>query len=173
VRAVDEATEAAMAEAAAERLAAAGYERYEISSWARPGFASRHNTSYWDGSDYLGVGAGAHSFAAHPTPGRRWANVRSPAQWQAAVAASGSGSAEEEQLTPAQARGEFVLTGLRRIAGVDLVEFERRFAIPLPACFPHVVELCAEGLVEQCTGRRLRLTARGLLFADAVAATFV
>ncbi|HLK12865.1 MAG TPA: radical SAM family heme chaperone HemW [Candidatus Binatia bacterium] len=173
VRTVDEATEAAMAEAAAATLAAAGYERYEISSWARPGFASRHNASYWDGSDYLGVGAGAHSFAAAPAPGRRWANRRLPAEWRAAVAARGSGVAEEERLTAAQARGEFVLTGLRRIVGVDLVEFERRFVHPLAAVFPHVARLRADGLVEESAGRHLRLTARGLLFADSVAATFV
>src|SRR5439155_1715088 len=72
LRAVDEDGEAAMAEAALERLAAAGYARYEVSSFARPGFASRHNTSYWDGSDYLGLGPGAHSFSAEPAPGRRW-----------------------------------------------------------------------------------------------------
>jgi oxygen-independent coproporphyrinogen-3 oxidase len=172
VRPVDEESEAAMAEAAVATLAAAGYERYEISSWARPGFASRHNTSYWDGTDYLGVGAGAHSFAAHPLPGRRWVNVRAPAPWQAAVMAGGSGIAQEERLTPAQARGEFVLAGLRRIAGIDLVEFERRFARPLAACFPQLAALRAAGLVED-TGHRLRLTARGLLFADTVAATFV
>src|SRR5439155_44210 len=74
LRPVDEDGEAAMAERTVERLAAAGYERYEISSFTRPGFASRHNTSYWDGSDYLGLGAGAHSFSAEPAPGRRWAN---------------------------------------------------------------------------------------------------
>jgi oxygen-independent coproporphyrinogen-3 oxidase len=169
---VDEESEAAMAETTAAALAAAGYERYEISSWARPGFASRHNTSYWDGSDYLGVGAGAHSFAAHPVPGCRWVNLRRPAEWQAAVWARGSGVAHEEQLTPAKARGEFVLAGLRRLAGVDLLEFERRFASPLAACFPQLAALRADGLVED-TGRRLRLTARGLLFADTVAATFV
>ena len=60
-----------MAETAVAVLADAGLARYEISSWARPGFESCHNQSYWDGSDYLGVGAGAHSFHRDPAPGRR------------------------------------------------------------------------------------------------------
>src|SRR6185295_8156647 len=75
----DDDLEASMAEAAAAALDAAGYARYEISSWAQPGFASRHNQSYWDGSDYLGLGAGAHSYSHIPAPGARWSNVRLPA----------------------------------------------------------------------------------------------
>src|SRR5262249_54154039 len=75
---IDEDTEATMAAITASTLEAAGYARYEISSWARPGFQSRHNIHYWDGSDYLGLGAGAHSYSAAPAPGRRWANERNP-----------------------------------------------------------------------------------------------
>lgn len=169
--AVDEDAEAAMADAADERLTAAGYGRYEISSWARPGFASRHNTSYWDGSDYLGVGPGAHSFVAVPTPQRSVA-VRDPDAWRAAVERTGSGVGECERLTPAIARAEFVITGLRRVAGADADEFVRRFGLPLDAAFPHVVQLVADGLVEAADGR-LRLTPAGRRFADSVWATFL
>jgi oxygen-independent coproporphyrinogen-3 oxidase len=156
----------------AERLPAAGLARYEISSWARRGRESRHNRSYWAGTDYLGLGAGAHSYAAEPFPGRRWRNVRLPAEWRAAVASRGTAIAEEERLTDAQARGEFCFTGLRQTAGVDAAAFARRFGVTLDTAFPHVTRLAAEGLVER-DGERLRLTPRGLLFADSVAATFV
>ncbi len=169
--AVDEDTEAAMADAADGRLTAAGYERYEISSWARPGFASRHNTSYWDGSDYLGVGPGAHSFVAEPTP-QRLVDVRDPDAWRAAVERTGSGVGECEPLTPPIARAEFVITGLRRVAGADAAEFVRRFGVPLDAAFPHVAQLVADGLVEAADGR-LRLTPAGRRFADSVWATFL
>ena len=164
--------EAAMAERTVERLAAAGYERYEISSFARPGFAARHNTSYWDGSDYLGLGAGAHSFSAEPAPGRRWANERRPERYLAAMRERGTAVATEERLSPAQARGEFCFTGLRQAAGVDLVRFRRRFGVALRTAFPHVERLIADGLVE-ASGDRVRLTARGFRYADTVAASFV
>jgi len=169
---VDDDDEAAMAACVAERLAAAGLARYEISSWARPGRESRHNTSYWDGTDYLGLGAGAHSYAADPPPGRRWRNVRPPAAWRAAVAARGTAVAAEERLTEAQARAEFCFTGLRRTVGIDVAAFARRFGVPVESAFPHVARLADDGLVERA-GERLRLTARGLLFHDSVAATFV
>jgi len=172
LRAVEEDGEAAMAEAALERLAAAGYARYEVSSFARPGFASRHNTSYWDGSDYLGLGAGAHSFSAEPAPGRRWANERRPERYLAAMRERGTAVATEERLSPAQARGEFCFTGLRQAAGVDLERFRRRFGVALDAAFPHLERLIADGLVE-VSGGRVRLTARGFRFADSVAASFV
>jgi oxygen-independent coproporphyrinogen-3 oxidase len=161
-----------MAERGAEWLAGAGLRRYEISSWARPGFESQHNSAYWDGSDYLGVGPSAHSFNGAPPPGVRRVNERLPARWSAAVAAAGTAVASEEHLEAAQARAEFCFTGLRRTVGIDVEEFRRRFGTALPAAFPHVGGLVADGLLET-VGDRLRLTPRGLRFADTVAATFL
>ena len=169
---VGEDDEAAMAEAAGDALEAAGLARYEISSWARPGYESRHNLAYWDGSDYLGIGAGAHSFAATPAPGWRFANERLPARYVAAVAATGTAVASEERLTEAQARAEFCFTGLRQVAGIDTAAFRQRFGCDVEAAFPHGARLVADDLVQR-TGGRLRLTARGLRFADTVAARFL
>jgi oxygen-independent coproporphyrinogen-3 oxidase len=171
VTAVDDDLEAAMAEAAGTTLGDAGYARYEISSWARPGFASRHNQSYWDGSDYLGLGAGAHSFAAGP-PARRWANHRPPEAYRAAVASPGTAVAQEERLSAAQAEIDAVITGLRRLAGVDAAGFAARFGRPLEVAFPQLARLVEDGLLERA-GERVRLTSRGLAFADSVAASFV
>ena len=172
LRPVDEDTEATMAATAAATLEAAGYGRYEISSWARPGFASRHNVHYWDGSDYLGLGAGAHSYTATPAPGRRWANERHPDRYRAAIETGGTAVAVEEVLTEPQARADFVITGLRRMAGVDTRAFDGRFATPLESAFPHIARLIDEALLER-TPTHLRLTPRGLLFADTVSATFL
>ena len=169
---VAEDDEAAMAEVVIDALEAAGLARYEISSFARPGWESRHNLAYWDGSDYLGVGAGAHSFAATPAPGRRFANERLPARYVAAVAATGTAVASDERLTETQARAEFCFTGLRQVAGIDTAAFRARFGCDLDAAFPHVARLVADDLLERAGGR-LRLTPRGLRFADTVAAKFL
>src|SRR2546427_13245372 len=80
--------------------------------------------------------------------------------------------ASEERLTEAQARAEFCFCGLRQTAGVDLDAFHRRFGIPLEDAFAHVAGLIADGLAERAAAR-LRLTGRGLRYADSVAATFV
>jgi oxygen-independent coproporphyrinogen-3 oxidase len=172
VQAIDEDDEAAMALAVDTRLCEAGYRRYEISSWARPGFASRHNARYWEGSEYLGVGAGAHSFAHLPLPGRRWVNARLPDEYVTAVGTNGTAIATEEHLTEAQARAEFCFCGLRQTAGIDVAAFAARFGVALDTAFPHLSRLLDEGLVEHAGGR-VRLTARGLTHADGVAATFV
>jgi oxygen-independent coproporphyrinogen-3 oxidase len=169
--AVDDDVENAMADLVAQRLAGAGFQRYEISSWARPGFASRHNTHYWDGSDYLGIGPGAHSFHAGPVA-RRWWNVRRPHRWRSAVAERGISVDGEERLSDAQARSDFVITGLRRIGGVDVSEFERRFAVAVRAAFPQLAHLERDDLVV-LSATTLRLTARGLRFADTVGAFLV
>src|SRR5262249_18615417 len=136
------------------------------------GRESRHNLGYWDGSDYLGVGAGAHSFAAAPAPGRRWVNERLPARYLAAVAEDGTAVASEEQLSDAQARAGVVFPGLRRLARIDADAFADRFGHALDAAFPQLADLARAGLVEHA-GRQVRLTARGLAFADDVAARLV
>lgn len=173
LRPVDEDTEATMADRIADRLAAAGLLQYEIASWARPGFESRHNTAYWDGSDYLGFGPAAHSFCAMPLPGRRWANLRDPRAWRAAVAGGGSGVGTEEPLSLETARADFVWTGLRRVRdGVDTRAFRARFGLTVEDAVPRVAALVQDGLLERHE-ERLRLTARGRRLADAVAAALL
>jgi oxygen-independent coproporphyrinogen-3 oxidase len=169
---IGEDDEAAMAEAAVAVLEAAGLARYEISSFARPGFEALHNQSYWDGSDYLGVGAGAHSFSREPAPGRRTMNERRPDRYLAAVREGGTAVAHEARLSEPQARAEFCFTGLRRTAGIDAAAFRRRFRTELATAFPQIETLVAEGLLEAADGR-IRLTPRGLRYADTVSATFV
>lgn len=107
---------------AGEVLGAAGYERYEVSNWARPGHASRHNVLYWSAGDYLGFGAGAHGHVA----GRRSWAVRLPRHYTDAV---GSGEVEEghEVLTPGERVGEALALGLRLASGIEVAGFTTRF----------------------------------------------
>jgi oxygen-independent coproporphyrinogen III oxidase len=169
---VPEDDELAMMDRLAECTAAAGFERYEISSWARGGAASRHNQAYWDGSDYLGLGPGAHSYCHAPTPGVRFVNERLPDPYRAIVAQGRTAVSGVEQLTIAQARADFVIAGLRRIVGVDGAAFSARFDATLEQAFPQIVRLIGDGLLEWA-GSRLRLSAQGLLFADTVSAALI
>jgi coproporphyrinogen III oxidase-like Fe-S oxidoreductase len=98
--------------------------------------------------------------------------VRRPHRWRTAVGEHGIAVDGEERLSVAQARSDFVITGLRRIAGVDVGEFERRFAIAVRAAFPQLTHLERDDLVV-LSGTTLRLTARGLRFADTVGACLV
>lgn len=151
-------------------LAAGGYEPYEISSFARPGYRSRHNRNYWNGTDYLGLGAGAHSYVAEGW-GRRWVNIRNPKQYSMAVVRAGSARAESETLTREQAMTEAVFLALRQAEGLDSAAFARRFGEEVVTSFPAVADLRREGLLET-TAAGFRLTPRGLLLADTVFALF-
>jgi len=176
-RASDE-LEATMFEAVHAHLAAAGYAQYEISNHARPGRAARHNQAYWRGGPYLGLGAGAHSFAPGAAPmapeardGVRWQNLREPGRYIAAVRDDGQAVDEHESLTRSQAMGEFCWLGLREARGISAGEFLARFGRDLAEVFPHVDGLRRDGLVEDRAGR-LALSSRGLLVADSVFASF-
>ena len=158
-----------------ERLAAAGYEQYEISNWARPGRACRHNLVYWRAEPYLGVGAGAHSFFA----GQRLANVDSPQRYVELVNAShaeraATGRGTLQQIaggeTPGEAtlRSDALILGLRLLEGVAPEAFAERFGMTLEAAIgPAIERHLATGLLEWGEGR-LRLSERGLLLANEV-----
>ncbi len=96
-------------------LANAGFEHYEISNFAKPGFRSRHNSSYWQGKHYLGIGPSAHSFNGHS---RQW-NLANNAEYLLAID-SGRVPFELEVLTPAQQLNEYLMTTLRTIEGISL-----------------------------------------------------
>lgn len=145
--------QADMYELACLLLAEAGYEHYEISNWARPGYRCLHNVGYWNGRPYLGLGAGAHSYR----DGRRWWNLRPPQQYMASVTRGERPVGGEEQLTDEQRRTERLLLGLRVADGIpaEWVDDVR------------VEPFLQEGLA-QLTNGRLALTERGLFLANEV-----
>lgn len=152
-----------------ERLAAAGYEHYEISNFAQPGHRSRHNLLYWTHADYLGLGIGAHSH----WQGRRWANTTRLAVYCAAGDGPARMAAQEPE-DPARERSEGAFLGLRLLDGLDEAEYERRYGVPLRAAFPGAVErLIARGLLEEAAPGRLRLTPTAVPIANLVFAEFV
>jgi len=102
-----------------EATAAAGYEQYEISNFAWPGRYARHNSSYWSGEAYLGIGPSAHSYDGHS---RQW-NVANNAKYLRALSGTKLEATqlyEREELQPSDRYNEYVMTGLRTIWGVEL-----------------------------------------------------
>ncbi len=177
LRLPDEDLVAAMHERIENRLTAAGYERYEISSYARPGFAAVHNRRYWERRPVLGLGVGAVSSDpadAEAPFGRRRANTRDLHVYLQRVAAGASPeAAPPEVLDAATARGEAAFLALREARGLDASAFEREFGRPPRGFWRGAIDsLLAEGLLCEEAGH-LRLTARGRLFSDGVFQHFV
>src|SRR5712692_10054250 len=156
----DEDSMAESYERACALLAREGYEHYEISNWALPGFRSRHNLKYWRREPYLGFGAGAHSFNGR----ERWANANDPAAYFAAIE-SGRLPAEQRQVIPPErALEEELFLGLRQLEGIDLERIEKQYNASLRA---RLEPLERAGLVE-LEGARLRLAASRLTVANEV-----
>lgn len=174
----DEDEAVAMLELLAERLAAAGLARYEISSFARPGHEARHNRRYWQRRPVLGIGLGAWSSepASRDAPhGARRVNVRSLDDYLARVAAGAPAAAgEAERLDAAMARGEAAFLALRTREGLDARAFAAEFGAPPRAFWPEALAeaLAAGWLTESETGV-LRLTAAGILLSDTLFARLV
>lgn len=172
LRPVEEDEEVAMYSMIQEHCVAAGYQHYEISSFARPGFSARHNANYWNGTSYLGLGAGAHSFGAASEWGTRWSNERLPRRYMEKALTHGNAITTIETLTREQAMGEFVFLNLRQLHGLIPATFGERFGVDFDEQFPHVADLLAEGLLTSAGGR-LTLSPQGLLLADTIFASFV
>ena len=141
-------------------LRQAGYEHYEISNWAKPGFASRHNLKYWRREPYLGFGAGAHSFSGRV----RWANAHDPAQYVAAIAAGRLPAEQQETVSEEQALDEELFLGLRQLAGVDLGRIEQQYGVSLAG---RIAPLAKSGLLEQ-EGSVIRLAPSRLSVSNEV-----
>jgi oxygen-independent coproporphyrinogen-3 oxidase len=136
-------------ETACAVLGAAGYQHYEISNWAKPGFASRHNLKYWRREAYLGFGAGAHSFSGT----ERWANAHDAAGYVGALAAGRLPVEQVEKLTAESALEEELFLGLRQLEGIDVGRIEREYGVSLDSRF---ARLSSAGLIERA-GSLVRL----------------
>ena len=157
-----ETDQAEMYMSAIDQLEAAGYAHYEISNFARPGFASRHNLNYWHDRPYLGVGLSAHSYLDN----RRSWNVRDLATYMQRIEATGFAVEKVEQLTPTQHLLERIMLGLRQRRGLR-VDF-----LSHPKIHKQYIAMANQHLLER-TDNRVRLTRRGLLLADLVCSELV
>lgn len=162
----DAALQNEMEDAAAARLAAAGLMRYEISNYARPGFACRHNLLYWQGEEYLGLGPGAQSYLS----GRRFGNVESVEDYARMLAEGELPIAASELLSEDRRRREQIVFGLRLIEGVDQALL--RWEPPDRAWQQALDRLARRGWLEEGDGR-IRLTDEGRRFADSVAVELI
>jgi oxygen-independent coproporphyrinogen-3 oxidase len=144
--------------------AANGYEQYEISNFCLPGMNSKHNSAYWSGEKYLGVGPAAHSFNGSS---RRW-NIANSMTYTNSIG-SGSLCYEEEILTEKQKFNEYVLTSLRTMEGCDLFVIEKRFGLDYRDSIEKVVKKNLHSGKYILNINHLILTPEGMLFADGLA----
>ena len=155
---LDEDLEREMYDLIRARLAAAGFEHYEISNFAKPGFECQHNLLYWTGGEYIGCGPAAHSHWS----GTRWANVSDLDDY----CANGPRREFEETLDADEKERETLVMGLRLLRGVDVGHdlFERKRSL--------FQRLATEGLLV-IDGRRVRLSEDALFVSDSVLAELV
>ncbi len=162
---LDEEQSARQYEILMARLGKAGYEQYEISNFAKPGRRARHNSSYWQGIPYLGIGPGAHSYRPHE---RQW-NIANNAIYSKKVA-DGIIPCEKEILTEKMQWDEYIMTGLRTIEGCDVEyiashfgEEDKEWLLEKIRPFQALGEVIIDA-------NRIILTRKGRLFGDQISA---
>jgi len=162
----DEDDVAAMYEHGIDWLEQAGYQRYEVSNFAKPGFACRHNIGYWQGAWYLGLGVAAHSMLPTNQPGMFSQRKGNSADVQAYIRALQNGQEAPtdgvDLITPEDAMFETMMLGLRTTMGVEEAMFEKRYGISLSECYGEPLDsLVRDGLGRWADGR-FALTPRGI-----------
>ena len=162
---VDEETERSMYYTLIDRLTAAGYEHYEISNFARPGFRSRHNSSYWNGTPYIGLGAAAHSYDIRS---RSW-NIADVNAYIEGIE-RGERLFEEELIDDDTRYNDAITVGLRTCEGIDLNTLPKKYR---DYCMKNARRYLDDGLLElsvvgNLTSPTLHLTRRGLFVSDMV-----
>lgn len=168
----DEDLQVRMYTLAQKKLTASGYEHYEISNFALPGFDCRHNEGYWTLKEYFGFGAGAHSYLRDTSNKRdwgiRWKNIPNPYEYISLVSNNCTAAVEREELTREMAIKEVIFLGLRRLDGISLDDFEKRFGLSLEKTFANVVPyLLKENLISIDEGH-LKLTIQGIFLSNEV-----
>jgi putative oxygen-independent coproporphyrinogen III oxidase len=155
----------------AERTAGQGWQRYEVSAYARDGHRCAHNLNYWEFGDYLGIGAGAHSKVSFPHRVLRRVAWREPRQYQE-KALAGVAVSNAHEVPRAELPFEFAMNALRLREGVPLTLFTERTGLPLSALAPGRERALAKGLLVD-DAAQLRATPRGFDFLNDLQAMFL
>lgn len=145
-------------------LEEAGYEHYEISNFAKPGYRSRHNSSYWQGKKYLGLGPSAHSFDDNS---RQW-NIANNNTYIESINNSAV-PFEKEELTPLQKLNEYIMTSLRTMEGINFETMATRFDIQRSNIIDKAKKFTEDDLIK-IEAASMMLTQKGKLLADGIAA---
>ena len=169
----DDDTAAAMQDTVAQLAEEGGWQRYEVSAYARPQGRSRHNLNYWEFGDYLGIGPGAHGKLSFPDRILRQSRLRQPQSWMtAALQRQGGHIAEERSVEASELPFEFMLNALRLKQGVSAASFEERTGLSLAAILPIVNRAVAKGLL-QSDPSRIQATPLGWRFLNDLQAMFL
>jgi len=167
----DDDTASEMLDLIAERTAAQGLGRYEVSAFARTGHRCQHNLNYWEFGDYLGIGAGAHSKLSFPHRVVRQIRYRDPAKYMQ-QALAGAAIAQDDEVARDQLPFEFMLNALRLREGFELARFSERTGLPLSAIQRPLQEAEDKGLIER-DWQWVRPTARGFDFLSDLQSLFL
>ena len=167
----DEDVAAQMLDLIAERTAAAGLQRYEVSAFARPGRRCVHNLNYWHFGDYLGIGAGAHGKLSFPHRIVRQQRWREPARY-VEQALAGAALSQDDEVARSELPFEFMLNALRLRDGFPRALFTERTGLPASAIDPVVEQAVRRGLL-QADLQRLQPTGRGFDFLSDLQALFL
>lgn len=166
---IDETVELAMYDAGRQVFADAGLAHYEISNFARPESRCRHNLIYWKGDGWYAAGPGAAAFV----DGNRSVNHRSTTMYLKRVENGESPIAESEKISDEQAARESAAFGVRLIDGIDLAVLARRTGVTIEElCAAELDQLHNQGFIQR-DGHQIKLTERGIHFADTVASALL
>lgn len=149
-----------------EKLAEKGFERYEISNFSLAGMESKHNSAYWDGIWYIGLGPSAHSYNGSS---REW-NAANNAIYIKQVG-EGEGFSDTEPIDETTAYNEYIMTRLRTSKGINLLQVKKQFAIDLLVDFEEELQFMVEDEEATIEDGVLRLTHLGKFFADGLSAS--
>ena len=152
-----------------ERLTKKGFHHYEISNFARRGKECKHNITYWENKNTLGLGAGASSYMN----GTRFKNINLPAHYIRQVKDKKIAVEHSETLEPRQAMGETIMLGLRLLQGISIHQFEKRFQISFINLFRNIISALKEKELVIIEKDYLRLSQKGLFWADSVTLEFI
>lgn len=152
-----------------EFLASCGYQQYEISNFARPGYACRHNLKYWKRKPVYGFGLGSHSFDGNT----RWANISQMDDYLAVVEAGQNPRAWQESMDADHALSETLFLGLRLAEGVDWKGLQNSYGAEMLSTYEDALQDWLQQGLAQKTGDVVRLTASGMLISNEVFQQFV